>query len=378
MGTVSGNMRCNLQNQVEGRWRSWLLQRSWDDGLRGCLGGCDRSQAMPSDARPLGRFDKPHNPAGMNSDDLAWFATVADAGSLSSAALRLGCDASTLSRRMTQLETELGTRLFRRSGRGVTLTPQGETLRDHASEVRTLLEKIPATLSQLKELDPPQIRIAAQPTIAKVLFGDLFHALKLRFPASRIHFSEGLASTILPRLNTGELDAAVLYRPEHTGSLAYEPLVSEQLHLLAPATETALPETLRMGDLVKLPLILPSTHHGLRITVETAAARHGMTPTIALESDSSIAITLQLVVQGCGCTLLPIAAATEYLQAGRLRAHSLKIPELRRTVALVAGKSTLAPHALWEINTLIRGVTQKLVAAGQWPGAAWIGQRPSA
>lgn len=313
----------------------------------------------------------------MNSDDLAWFATVADAGSISAAALTLGCDASTLSRRIAHLESELGTRLFRRSGRGVTLTQQGVSLRDYALQVKTLLEKAAATLSLQTELDPPQIRIAAQPTIAKVLFGDLYHALKGRFPSSRIHFSEGLASGILPGLNAGDIDAAILYRPERTGLLSYEPLVSEQLHLLTPLTSAALPESLRMSDLVKLPLILPSTHHGLRVTVETAAARHGVKPKIALESDSSIAITLQLVVKGCGCTLLPLAAATEELAAGRIRAHALKVPELRRTVALVAGKSTIAPHALWGINTLIRDTSQKLVSSGLWPGAAWIGQRTS-
>lgn len=311
----------------------------------------------------------------MNSDDLAWFSAVADAGSLSAAALALGCDASTLSRRISALESELGTRVFRRSGRGVTLTQQGESLMDYAKQVRNLLDQAATTLSLQTEQDPPQIRVAAQPTIAKVLFGDLYHALRKRYPSSRLHFSEGLASTILPGLNSGEIDAAILYRPEHTGSLAYEPLMSEQLHLLAPLGHPPLPDTLLMSDVAKLPLILPSTHHGLRITVETAAARHGVTPMIALESDSSIAITLQLVAKGCGCTLLPIAAAAEDLEAGRVRAHALKVPELRRCVALVAGKSTIAPHALWGVNALIRDIAQGLVASGQWPGAAWIGQQ---
>lgn len=71
----------------------------------------------------------------------------------------------------------------------------------------------------------------------------------------------------------------------------------------------------------------------------------------------------------------PLAAATQDLDAGRVRAHALKVPELRRTVALVAGTSTIAPHALWGVNALIREVSQELVSSGNWPGAAWIGHQ---
>lgn len=313
--------------------------------------------------------------AGVNSDDLHCFSLVADAGSISAAALALGCDASTLSRRMNQLEANLGTRLLHRSGRGVTLTAQGESLRDYARQVKQLLEQAAATLSRQGEQDPPRIRIAAQPTLAKVLFGDLFHAIRQRYPDTRIQFSEGLASSILPGLHAGEIDVAVLYRPPFTGTLDYEPLVSEDLHLLAPTDHAPLPPALSLAQVMAQPLILPSTHHGLRVTVDTAAARQGLAPRVALESDSSIALTLQLVHKGCGCTLLPLAAAQQDLLLGRLRAHAIEGHELQRCVALVAGKTALPSHALWAVNDLIRDVARQLVARSAWPGAAWIGQQ---
>ncbi|MBU3641970.1 LysR family transcriptional regulator [Polynucleobacter sp. Fuers-14] len=311
----------------------------------------------------------------MNSDDLNLFSLVADAGSISSAALAAGCDASTLSRKISQLEAEVGTRLFRRSGRGVALTPQGESLLDHAKQVRVLIEQAVKALSDQECLDPLKIRIAAQPTIAKVLFGDLFHAISKRYPHSQIHFSEGLASGILPSLHAGEVDIALLYRPEYAAGLSYEPLVSEGLCLLTPNDYSIAQQAIEVADLATFPLILPSTHHGLRVMIDSVLTRHGMTPNVALESDSSIAITMQLVHKGCGCTLLPLAAAAEEVALGRLKAYPLADSELQRCVALVVGKTSIQPNALWVLNKLIRDVAHNLIASNEWPGAQWIGQQ---
>ncbi len=311
----------------------------------------------------------------MNSDDLNFFALVADAGSISAAALAVGCDASTLSRKMSQLETEVGGRLFRRSGRGVMLTAQGESLRDYAQQVKALLAQATAAVSTHENVDPLKIRIAAQPTIAKVLFGRLFHAIQERFPNSRIHFSEGLASGIIPGLHAGEIDVALLYRPEYAAGLSYEPLASEQLYLLTPNNFELAKREVGVDDLASLPLILPSTHHGLRVMIDAIASRHGLVPKVVLESDSSIAITMQLVYEGCGCTLLPLAAASQEVAQGRLQAYPIADPELQRQIALVIGKTAIQPNALWALNNLIRDVMRNAIIDGEWPGAQLVGQR---
>ena len=79
----------------------------------------------------------------VNSDDLELFARVARTGSISRAAMELGANQSTVSRRIGMLETELGVRLFRRSGRGVWLTEHGEQLLGYATALeRTLHEAV--------------------------------------------------------------------------------------------------------------------------------------------------------------------------------------------------------------------------------------------
>src|SRR5258706_876171 len=140
----------------------------------------------------------------MNSDDLKFFSLVVDLGSISAAALDCGCDASTISRRVTQLEQSVGTRLFIRGGRGVTLTPQGHELLNYARQVNSLIDSARVAISNINRQGPARIRIAAQPTIAKVLFGALFHGIRGRYPFSQIHFMQALSAKILPDLQTGQ------------------------------------------------------------------------------------------------------------------------------------------------------------------------------
>lgn len=303
----------------------------------------------------------------MNSDDLALFRLVAAAGSVSAAAVQGGLDASTLSRRIGQLEKTVGSRLFVRSGRGMKLTEQGEVLLVYSNQMGALLDAAQAALRS-PEAGPARIHIGAQPTIAKVLFGQLFHAIRARYPATHIRFTEGLADRLLAELQAGEIDIAVMYRPPYPGAQAYEPLLFERLYLLTPADSDLTPERLRERGLAGVPLVLPSTRHGLRVLVQAIAAKRHQVPRIAVESDSSVALTVDLVRQGCGCTVLPMAAARAEIEAGTLRALPLEGDEGERCIALVMGR-TLTPVAdLWNLNALIRATAATLVGTPAWPG----------
>ena len=305
----------------------------------------------------------------VNSDDLKFFSLVVDSGSISSAALTSGCDASTISRRVSQLEKSVGVRLFSRSGRGVALTPQGHELLSYARQVNSLIDSARVAMSDNKRQGPACIRIAAQPTIAKVLFGPLFHAIRGRYPLSQIHFIEGLASKVLPDLQAGQVDIAVLYKPEYPGSLAYEPLLYEKLYVITPMDSEVTAHQVLASGLAGIPLVLPSTHHGLRVLVQALGARHGYVPNIVLQSDSSTATTLELVAQGCGCTVKPLAAAQADIAAGRLRGFPLEEEGSERCIALALGKTEIAPTDLWALNSLIRDTATQLVRSQAWQGA---------
>ena len=311
---------------------------------------------------------RPSAGEGMNSDDLKLFARVVAAGSMSRAAIDTGSDASTVSRRMSALEGELGVRLFHRSGRGVVPTERGRALGEFAAQVDGMLAEAVRVVGAGAGEGPERLHIAAQPTIAQMLFAPLAQAFRREFPRTRLRLVEALASQILEQLASGELDLAILYLPEHTGATRYDLLFTEELRLVTPADYPVTSDPLPLARLADIPLILPSTHHGLRVLAETLAARNGFALQIALECDASIALTRRLVMHGCGCTLLPIAAVADELAAGQLGSCRLD-PPLSRSVGLAHGRNRVTPSGLWAAERLLRTTLDKLVASGDWPDA---------
>lgn len=78
----------------------------------------------------------------MNPQRLAIFATVIRAGSISAAALQLGCGKSVVSRQLAQLEKDLGARLIQRSTRRLALTEVGHMVLEEARQIERSLDKI--------------------------------------------------------------------------------------------------------------------------------------------------------------------------------------------------------------------------------------------
>jgi LysR family nitrogen assimilation transcriptional regulator len=305
----------------------------------------------------------------MNSDDLELFAHVAKASSISRAAMDLGLNQSTISRRMGMLEEALGVRLFRRSGRGVLLTERGEQLLGYAKTLGRTLDEARSAMRSGLEHGPTKLCIAAQPTIARIMFGSLGHALKARYPATQVRFVEGLASHILGMLSDGEVDLSVMYVPEHRGSTQFDLLLAEGVCLVTPKDSPLPAGPVDVRVLGKLPLILPSTHHGLRVLVETLAARNGFTPQIALQCDGSISITKRLVLENCGSTILPLAAVVDEVAAGQLKCHALQNPRITRDVAIAWPQNRTIPEGIWEVTRMIRQRAAALVRDGAWPDA---------
>ena len=307
----------------------------------------------------------------MNSDDLRLFARIVKAGSISRAALETGVDQSTLSRRLAALEGELGTRLLHRSGRGVLPTERGETLLEYAESIGRLLDEAGSAMQHGDGRGPSQLHIAAQSTIASLLFAPLAQLLKKHYPGTRLRFVEGLADQLLDKIAGGDVDLALIYLPEQ-GAVQADVLLREGLRLVLPADHPMSGDALQVSALRDIPLILPSTHHGLRLLVESLGARHGFAPRIAVELDGSIALINRLVMAGCGATLLPEAAVRDELAAGLLKTCRLTDPEVSRQVGLVLARNRVVPDGLWDIVRLIKDEVARLVESGAWPDARLV------
>ncbi|MEW6037732.1 MAG: LysR substrate-binding domain-containing protein [Pseudomonadota bacterium] len=115
-------------------------------------------------------------------NDLCLFAMVADRGSFSRAAECLGLPKSTVSRRISRLENQLGERLLQRTTRKLILTEMGLALLDHARHVAEEVEAA-AALAQHRQAQPSGVlRISMPNDFANLVLAPMLSAFVERYP----------------------------------------------------------------------------------------------------------------------------------------------------------------------------------------------------
>jgi DNA-binding transcriptional LysR family regulator len=121
----------------------------------------------------------------IDPNDLLLFARIAESGSFTRAAARVGLPKSTLSRRISNLEALLGERLLLRTTRKLVLTEFGLSLLEHARQVVEQTEAA-AAMVQHRQAEPSgRLRISMPPDLASGM-EDMFGAFMERYPAVRL------------------------------------------------------------------------------------------------------------------------------------------------------------------------------------------------
>ena len=146
------------------------------------------------------------------------FLAVLDAGSLTGAARRTGSQQPTLSRHMAELEAQLGTPLFERTGRGVQPTAAALAIVDAARQMEHGAEALARTLAGQRSQTTGTVRITTSMVAATYLLPPVLAALHRQEPGIQL---ELLASNQITNLLRREADIAVrMVRPEQTSLVA--------------------------------------------------------------------------------------------------------------------------------------------------------------
>ncbi|MGW1892279.1 LysR family transcriptional regulator [Streptomyces sp. NPDC002004] len=165
------------------------------------------------------------------------FLTVADEGSFTAAARRLGYTQSAVSRQVQALEDHVRSVLFDRMPRGVRLTEAGRVLRPHAEAVLDRIALARSELEALRTVDGGRLRVGAFATADAALMPRALAAFRERHPRVLVTRTEGLSSMLLARLEAGDLDLAVISTtggPRLDGCVLHH-LLDEPMNVLLPA-----------------------------------------------------------------------------------------------------------------------------------------------
>src|SRR5258708_18920394 len=120
-------------------------------------------------------------------NSLMIFAKIVEAKSFSEAARRLKMPTSTVSRRVAELEEELGVRLLERSTRSLRLTDVGTEVLEHAQRPAEVSEAVGNIASNHLSNVSGTLRIAAPPSISHSLLAPLVGAFQASYPEVRVH-----------------------------------------------------------------------------------------------------------------------------------------------------------------------------------------------
>jgi DNA-binding transcriptional LysR family regulator len=122
----------------------------------------------------------------MNLDSLALFAKVAEVNGFSAAARHLSMPIATVSRRVAELEDELGVCLLERSTRSLRLTEVGSEVLEQARRTAGIREAVYGIVSNHRSVVSGTLRLCAPPTIESLL-SPLVCAFQASYPEVRVH-----------------------------------------------------------------------------------------------------------------------------------------------------------------------------------------------
>ncbi|WP_102224336.1 LysR family transcriptional regulator [Acidimangrovimonas sediminis] len=148
-------------------------------------------------------------PVPLDSDLMRSFLAVAEAGSVTEAAGRLGRTQSAVSMQIRRLEDLLGQPLFERQPRGVALTDRGARLLPYARRVSELLDEAAAALSE-RPLSGP-VRVGIPEEYGERVLPGVLAAFAERHPAAEVTVRVDFSAPQLRALASGELDLAVTF-----------------------------------------------------------------------------------------------------------------------------------------------------------------------
>ncbi|SHL22219.1 DNA-binding transcriptional regulator, LysR family [Roseovarius marisflavi] len=307
----------------------------------------------------------------MDIRQMRYFIAISESPSLSVAANTLGVAQPSLSQNVVRMEEELGVRLVERSPRGTVLTDDGTLFLKHARIVCAAFENC---LDEMREAGGAlrgKVSFGMPSSVSMVMSVPLAETVRVEFPDLRLRAIEAMSGYIKTWIDDGTVDIGFIYdlaRADHFRTIH---VLNERLFFFSAPDAWPLdtpPGTpVRLRDLQKLELILPSPLHGLRKTIEDYAQPRGVKLNVTVEMDAMTQIK-ELVARGSGYAIFAPAAAHDFATRGDLVKSPICDPDMVRPVYLASNPARKSSRACRAIAQVTLDVARDLVRRGIWEG----------
>lgn len=241
----------------------------------------------------------------IDSRSLLLFLAVADALSFRQAAETLHLSQPPLSRAIREFEERLGTRLFDRNTKGVTLTPAGEKLLPYARKIAKLLLDAEAALTTPGL--PVNLRLGLTSAVEPVWFSGLAQRVQAAHPGMVVSTFSDTSPRLIRQLRAGKLDAAFIALPTSAQGLDVQELDRLPMVVAIPSTHhLAKRRTVGLADLAREKVLWfeRARQPAFYDHCQRVFSRHGFAPS-KLREPTDHHVLLGDVANGRGIALLP-------------------------------------------------------------------------
>jgi DNA-binding transcriptional LysR family regulator len=222
----------------------------------------------------------------MNLKRLAYFCELADIGSFTKAAGKIGIAQSALSISIKTLEQELGLKLINRSEKNAMLTSEGKILYASATKLLQQAKQVSLEIQEMKELTQGSIRLGVSAMMGSYYFPMVITKFKQDFPGINIIIVDQGTTTLERMLLNGELDLALVRADQEDNQLRYAGLIHEEVVVGINKNNPLANQTnITLAEFCEQPLVLFQEDYFLREAVSLFAKRNKLTLNIKVETN---------------------------------------------------------------------------------------------
>lgn len=250
---------------------------------------------------------------------LSLFASVVRSGSISKGADAANLVVAAASKRMSALEETVGTALFERHSRGVTLTPAGQALFQHAQRILSDVDHLSADLSDYAAGVVGVVRLWANTSAVTQFLPAQLAAFIAANPGIRIELEEQNSREVVMAVADGRADLCIFADRTPEMGLTVLPYAEDRLVLVVPAGHPP-----AAGD--ALPFEAALEHDFVCLSEGTSIAQRLQAQADALGRRIKVRIRVRsfdamclMVAAGLGVAVLPLAAIQPHVRSMGLR-----------------------------------------------------------
>lgn len=177
----------------------------------------------------------------MDLKDLQVFLTLYQTAHLGKASAQLHMSPSTLSRRISRVEEEVGVLLFERNSTPIRITPEGELFAHYAEHSLQAWQGLKNTLSTAVSDLTGCITLYCSVTASYSFLADLLSRFRESYPKVELRIHTGDAAESIPRALSGAADVVIAARPEQLpAELTFKAMATSPLLFIAPKSSAAI------------------------------------------------------------------------------------------------------------------------------------------